>query len=233
MGCSVDYLITGCFGLLVGLGELVSRYRDAPSRAIFTLPAFVYVGINTGAAALALGALRVFNWAPQLGADTSESAQNWIQIVVAGLGAMAFFRSALFNVRIGSTDVAIGPSSVLELLLNAADRAVDRLRADDRARIVDSTMKAVHFQTASVGLPTFCLALMQNVSSEEQKKLASRLTELRAADMRDELKSLVLGLELLNIVGEDVLRAAVKALPPPAPNAPPVPGQPPAGPTPP
>lgn len=45
---------------------------------------------------------------------------------MAGVSAMAFFRSSLFVVRAGDRDVGVGPSGFLQIFLTAADRAVDR-----------------------------------------------------------------------------------------------------------
>src|ERR687893_315124 len=47
-----DWVIVALLGAGVALGELVSRFRDEPTRAVFTLPAFVYMSIN-GLAAVA------------------------------------------------------------------------------------------------------------------------------------------------------------------------------------
>ena len=59
----MDYLIVAGFGALVGIGELVSRYRDAPGRALIAGSAALYVAINALAAAGALGLIQ--NTTPQ------------------------------------------------------------------------------------------------------------------------------------------------------------------------
>ncbi len=58
------------------------------------------------------------------------------------------------------------------------------------------------------------LALMQNLSADDQERLADGLAVLEKATMGDEEKALVLGLELMNHVGPGVLRAAVDSLGP-------------------
>jgi hypothetical protein len=51
----VDYLMVGAVGALVGLGELVSRYKDAPERALLYSPsAWFYCLINGVVALVAL-----------------------------------------------------------------------------------------------------------------------------------------------------------------------------------
>ena len=73
-------------------------------------------------------------------------------------------------------------------------------------------MKDVDYAKAYRALPPLCLALMQNVSAEEQKELDSALAVLETADVEDSTKVRLLGLELINVVGEDVLAEAVDSL---------------------
>jgi hypothetical protein len=125
---------------------------------------------------------------------------------------MAIFRSSLFIVRAGDQDVGVGPSGFLQVVLTAADRAVDRRRAGARAGEVSRAMDGVAFAKAAEALPSYCLALMQNASEDEKVALANQVTLLRDAHMEDRAKSLALGLALMNVVGRGVLEAAVLAL---------------------
>ena len=205
----VDYVAVALIGGLVGLGELVARYRDAPGSALRNAAAGLYVGINALAAIAALGLIRAFDW--KFGADDGD-ALRWTRVLVAGFGAMALFRSSLFIVRAGDQDVGVGPSGFLQVVLNAADRAVDRRRAGARAGEVSRAMEGVSFDKASEALPSYCLALMQNASEEEKVALAHQVALLRDARMEDRAKSLALGLALMNVVGRGVLEAAVVTL---------------------
>ena len=86
------------------------------------------------------------------------------QVLLAGFGTMAFFRTSLFTLRVGEADVAIGPAAVLQVILDAADRACDRFRAGPRSSDVIRIMRGVTFERARIALPLHCFALMQNVS---------------------------------------------------------------------
>jgi hypothetical protein len=205
----VDYVAVALIGGLVGLGELVARYRDAPGSALRNAAAGLYVGINAAAALAALGLIHAFDWT--FGAEQGE-ALRWTRVLVAGFGAMALFRSSLFIVRAGEQDVGVGPSGFLQVVLNAADRGVDRLRAGARAGEVSRAMEGVSFDKASEALPSYCLALMQNASEDEKVALANQVRLLRDAHMEDRAKSLALGLALMNVVGRGVLEAAVGTL---------------------
>lgn len=204
MGWSwLDWAAAAVLGGVVGASELISRYKDDPGAAIRALPAIFYVAINSAASLSALGLIRTNGW---------FGPARWTQILMAGVSAMAFFRSSLFVVRAGDRDVGVGPSGFLQLFLIAADRAVDRKRAAVRADAVARVMKGVDYDKAKGVLPQYCLALMQNVSEEDQQSLVRALKDLEGEPAPPSVKALLLGLELINVVGVDVLTTAVKSL---------------------
>lgn len=199
----VNYGFAIEIGLLVGATEMISRYRDDPFAPLVSTPGAFYILINGGAAALAyflMHALRVSLGEP-------------MRTLAAGLGAMAFFRSGLFTVRLGGTDIAVGPNIVLQVILQALDRAYDRQRAVPRSTAVAEIMAGVAFAQVKDVLPTLCFDLMQNVAESEISAITGQIRDLSASPtINDEAKILSLGLALFNIVGEETLRAAVAAL---------------------
>jgi len=195
-------------GALVGTGEIVARYRDAPERALWTMSAILYILINAAASCVALYIIWIFKVAA-----TGEPLRIIItQIFMAGFGAMAFFRTSLFIVRVGDQDVAIGPVAFLQVMLYATDRAVDRTRAEARAVSVTDCLEGVSFERAWTALPAFCFALMQNVPSDEQQSVGEAVKALAGSDIDNETKVKNLGLLLLNVVGAKVLLTAVNEL---------------------
>jgi hypothetical protein len=89
---------------------------------------------------------------------------------------------------------------------------VDRLRARARSLEVGKLMDGIDYGKASKGLIPYCLALMQNVSDEEQKKLAQAVKLLDAEPIEDAVKVPILGLLVMDVVGPGVLTGAVDAL---------------------
>lgn len=204
-----DFLVVFSFGVLVGIGELVSRYRDEPWGTIKSPPGIGYVILNALVSVAALLLIRGFEWT----FSVQEDAVRWTQVLVAGFGAMALFRSSLFNVRVGDKDVAVGPNSFLQIILSATDREVDRRRATIRAALIKEIMAGVSFEEAKAPLPLSCIALMQNMPPEEQTELNDDVSKLDRADtVSPEIKSYLLGAALLTYVGDEVLQAAVKML---------------------
>jgi Big-like domain-containing protein len=203
------YIAALYIGALVGASELVARYRDAPERALWTVPATLYVLINAVASTTAMYVVTRF------GIVKGETSERIIvtQIFLAGFGAMAFFRTSIFTYRVGDQDIGIGPVAFLQVILKASDRAVDRLRANERAAAVDKSMAGVSFNRAQAALTTFCLALMQNVPPDEQKTVSDSVNSLKASTvLDDDTKAKSLGLALMNVVGDKVLATAVERL---------------------
>jgi hypothetical protein len=122
-----DFLIYGLvviLGGLLALTELLGRYTDSPMAALKSPGAFVYVLVNSVASAIAL--YLILKLAPEI-------TNPIYQTLLAGLGAMAFLRSALFKAKVAEEEVAVGPAILLDTLLKFADAQVDRGRAVDRA----------------------------------------------------------------------------------------------------
>jgi hypothetical protein len=223
------YVLVGVLGAAVAVGELVSRYRDAPMKALTTIPAFVYIAINASASLGALALIRAFDWKFGVTGTSSDPAVRWTQTLVAGFGALAFFRSSLFIIHVGDKDIGMGPSAFLQSVLDAADRGVDRVRANARSRLVAKVMQGVSFEKAYLSLPAYSLALMQNVPADVQVEIGQQVDKLRTSNMSDGTKVLNLGLLLMNEVGGTVLASAVAGLHDEIVEASSPPGPPPAG----
>jgi len=130
----LDWFAVALLGGIVGTSELISRYKDDPWAAIRNWPARFYIALNSGASLGALGLIHANGW---------FGPARWTQILMAGVSAMAFFRTSLFVVRAGDRDVPVGPSGFLQIYLTADDRAVDRQRAAARSDAVVAVMEGV------------------------------------------------------------------------------------------
>ena len=204
-----DYIAVFLLGAVVSSGELISRYRDEPFATLRSRAALFYMLVNGLASMGALTLVRAFN----LSFGASGNGVRLMQILVAGFGAMAVFRSSIFTVRIEEKDVPIGAASFLTIVLDAADREVDRQRAALRAQNVGRIMSQVDFKKALASLPTYSIALMQNLPPDEQEKLAGDVAKLAKFEgLDDPVKAQILGLAVMNFMGEDVLSASIEAL---------------------
>jgi hypothetical protein len=203
-------LIVLGLGAGAGLAELLARYRSDPGQLLRTTGAWLYVAINALAAVGALGVIRVLGLT--FGAR-SPGVQHLLQVIIAGLGALAFFRSSISILRIGNRDVGIELAAIVNTMLEAVDKSVDRSQAKRRSKVVREAMDGISFARAYVGLPTYCLGLLQNASPEDQVALSKQVAELvRRKDMSEHHKVLALGVAVLNVVGPQILREGIAAL---------------------
>jgi len=201
----LEYEGVALAGGLVGLAELISRYRDQPLSAVTSGPGFGYIAINASASLGALILIFAFDW--KFGA--SGDAVLATQLLVASFGAMALFRTSLFTVRAGDQDIGIGPSSLLTIILEACDRGVDRVRAKERAWEVARVMIDVSYERAEAPLPAIAVGLMQNLPDSNQAELGVDLERLhKASGLSADAKALLLGLVIADQVGPYVLEAA-------------------------
>ena len=192
---------------LLAISELVTRYRDDPTAAVLSTPAVVYVAVNVAAALGALYLIHVFG----LSFGAKGTAREVTQVLVAGLGSAALFRTSLFNVSVGDEIIGIGPSAILSIILAAADRAVDRQRAVIRAVRAEELMKGISFSKNADELLAYCVATLQNVAPSEAKAIENRISDLQNSkndNISDTIKSYILGLDLLTLVGDQVLEQA-------------------------
>lgn len=115
--------------------------------------------------------------------------------------------------RIGDTDVGIGPSALLQSLLAAADRMINRDQAQSRANDVAGTMRDIDFDKARTSLPSLCFLLVENITPADQEGVSDQIKRLAtASDVSSDQKSIILGVYLIRQVGADVLDLAVQAL---------------------
>lgn len=206
---AIPGIVAFVIGAAFGATELLSRYKDDPGETLRSGSGLLYMAVNGGAAALAYWLMQVFDF--HFG--TQEGLRrDVIQTAVAGLAAMAFFRTSFLNVRSGSNDISVGPNLILESFLQTIDRHHDRRMAAPRSKLAASIMNGVSFERAQFSLPEHCLSLMQNISPDEQAALGDSVKGIAEDPSNDRAKSINLGLTLLNLFGEEVLRQAVETL---------------------
>jgi hypothetical protein len=221
------YLVLA-MGIAGGLGgvEIMTRYRQAPLRALMSTSGLVFVAVNAAAAAVAWYFLHVMQWMPSYSPPTAGfcvKSYNYCEetnvkaTVIAGFGALVFLRASIFKVRVNDADVGVGPAALLDSLLLIADRGVDRREAVARSRDVEalvSRMKSVEDRVSVARLlGKYSLALMQNVDDSTRNDVEKALKEaLSDADTPNSIKLDIVALKLGVVVGRDVLEAAASAL---------------------
>jgi hypothetical protein len=203
-GNTLMYALMFVLGGLWGLTEILGRYSDSPTAALKSPGAFFYVLVNASASTLALFLLARL---------VPEIINPITQVLLAGLGAMAFLRSSVFKAKVGSEEVAIGPAIILDMLLKFADAQVDRGRAIDRASRIASIIQSLPLAQAGTDLPQLCFALMQNLPSEIRQRVLDEITLIVTDTKRSEpMKAMEIGLVLWDRVGIGTLTGALDLL---------------------
>lgn len=121
---------------------------------------------------------------------------------------MALFRSSLFVAKVGNSNVNVGPSLVLQGLLDTFDRSVDRKSAEEISDILNSQqISGLNPDQVMTVLPVLCLALMQNFAPSDQALLVAELQTTRADEALDpESKMMAVVIELAKYLGPDLVK---------------------------
>src|SRR5262249_52055815 len=90
----------------------------------------MYILVNAVASVISLVVVDTAGWRFGLPAQTPPASVNFVQVMVAGLGAAALFRMSLALAH--DRSVSLGPVSVLHGMLRIVDGALERRRALSR-----------------------------------------------------------------------------------------------------
>ena len=200
-------------GFAVGFAELVSRYRDEPWGAAAFRPGLIFIALNGLASTAALLLLWRFP-------DTLRTPADPVaQVMMAGFGAMVVIRTKLLTVhQPGGTEIAVGPAFILDTILAAINRDVDRRRAVQRTRRVAeraAELRGYKYADANDYLIA-SLAAFQNMDEEVARNLRSQLKDLVEHDalkkMSDELKFVMAGYSILTEFGDRTFDSAFSSL---------------------
>ncbi len=188
------------FGMLVGASEIISRYRDEPGAALFSLPGLVYLAINGFLSGAAFGLLRYYRESlfPTIKDDLLMTS------IIAGFGAMVVMRSKIFSFKTsGGEEFAVGPDAVITIFLRSVDRAIDRWRSINRQRLVFRSTQNLAYSPSVTDFFKGSLAAYQNLSEDEKSVLKGIIEEVaQRATLDPQLKLMAMAFGFLNISGE-------------------------------
>jgi hypothetical protein len=203
----IQAAIAGFIAAIVGFAEIVTRYRSDPRGALKSPAAWAYLALNWGTGVAALFLVNAFGWKFGQTGDTTA----W-RILVSGFGALALFRSSLFVAKIGGSDVPVGPSVVVEALLNACDREVDRKCAEGIAeKLRKEDLTGLNQASTATNLPVLCLSLMQNFQPSDQALLGAELNKIQTdQQLAPEAKVRAIVIQLSKFLGPDFVLDVIR-----------------------
>jgi hypothetical protein len=188
------------FGTLVGLSEILTRYRDEPLRATFNVFGWIYLGLNGVISLAAFAILR--SYSSQIFPVVANDL--FLTAVTAGFGAMIVMRSKLFSYNSPEgKEFAVGPAIVIDTVLQTIDAKIDRFRATQRQeRVYEQLHEVSDFEGAAQYLEASLLSF-QTLSDEQKSDISSIISDYREIDWDDRLKVMAVGFAFLTIAGED------------------------------
>lgn len=212
----VQYIFAGALSGILGIAELLSRYRDEPEAIFRLMASYLYALFNVLIGVAALYAIHVIEpsgLVPSSSASPTEALRiGFYQVLVAGFGGAAFFRTAIAKTKVGDMEIGVGPSFVIDTFLGTTDRSIDRQRAQNRTSTIPEKMRGIPPQFAAVDLTDFCVTAMQNLPAEHEKTLKTRTASYASSQLDDNVKSMLIGFAITEYVGPNVLSEAITRL---------------------
>lgn len=194
------------FGVMTGVTEVGSRYKDEPFKTVLSPYGLIYVILNGSISLFAL--LLVLHY-KELFPFIGDGSDKLKAAFVAGFGSTVIMRSKFAVVKSSDNkDIPVGPDIVVSMLLKIVDTNIDRLRSVRRQRILRDNFEMLRdlgtFKDAFTYLFNSLLAF-QNLDDTLKKQLSDTYTSylaLKPEDVPDDIKRLAIGFIFLTLVGE-------------------------------
>lgn len=197
-----DYLFVFALGGLIGVADVFSRYQEAPLRTLSSTGALIRIAVNAAASGIALWIIKAHPFT-----DMQPIENTATQIVAAGFGALALLRLSV-KAKIGDQDVSIGPASLVDSILAAADRDANRASAAATVREAFEVKRKVPLYDIATRLAPLCVEAPQTLSDADRRGLYEQIKRcIERADCSDSEKSLLILATLARVVGWDVVHA--------------------------
>lgn len=207
------YVCTFGIGSLVGIFEIVSRYRDAPFEVLTQKPAVAYCIVNGLVSTLALFLIHSFGLSVEVEDGLPAATQTISDVLLAGFGAMFVFRGSFLKLRDGNgKQTELGFSEVIIKFMDIIDREVDRKRAEKRSRDINQIMNGISFECVKMVVMEHALDMMQNIPSSQQDELIDVANSIGSLDIPDPIKARKLGIRIYDLIGSQTLQIIIDKL---------------------
>ena len=198
-------VLTAFFGCLLGSSEIISRYRDEPTKAVFNVYGATYLVTNGSISLCAFMLLARYH--DKLLPPAVRYDDGILMSILAGFGAMVILRSKLFLYHTNDgKEIPIGPDLVADRLLKVIDRKIDRQRAAAREQLVFELMRKYAKFGVTSEFFRISLGSFQNLSEEEKLDYKQKAEQLEQLPLSEALKIMALGFLFLDLSGEANLR---------------------------
>lgn len=210
--CTLDYAYFLAFftGGLVAFSEIASRYSDAPGALFKNYASWLYVSIN------GLSAVLVYCLSSFVDLKVAEKNMNdhpYILAIVSGVGAMAFLRSSIINIKHNGHNVDAGLNKAIQQLLDWVDRMYDRQRSREIVKRVGPLVKDLSPDFLATSILPSCMAAMENLTQSEISDVNNETKRIiESLTIESQAKSFQLGFCIARITGFELLQEVVTSL---------------------
>ena len=197
--------IAATMAAVAAAAELVGRFRDAPGRALKTVPGFAYVMLNGLVAAVLVFGLRRAD-------PPSSNFAIMEQVLLACFVTRILARLRITGMKGADGSITeTGPGQFSERMLAAISRDLAREKANMRLRVVSEQMVGMDYQIAYGFVVSEMMSAMQELTDAEKKDIAEALQVIDSRkDLDDDTRLDMLGFLVLDTGGEDFLNQLVK-----------------------
>jgi hypothetical protein len=123
-------------------------------------------------------------------------------------------RSSLFRVKVGGQDIEVGFGILLQQILGALDREIDRREGQRRLDSLD-VFAGLKFAEIVDSAPAICAGVLRSLTDAEQSQLKKSIDAIAGGKGSEGDKLRLLALELLNVAGPEIVQAVAQKLKPP------------------
>ncbi|MGA1864317.1 MAG: hypothetical protein ACMUHX_04575 [bacterium] len=195
------WTLTIFLGLLFGVAELLSKFKDEPFNVIKgNATAWGYIILNLIIVSVAFYFLTKTSLFGKMETDLLKAA------LTAGLGSSLLMRSKFLKVNISGKEAAVGPEIIVNVLLETLEKKIDRDRAIVRKDLVEELMVDIDFSRAKDYVVTTIIASSQINSEETTKAVMKEAEKIENSPIDDIEKSYALGYLVMDIMGEKFLK---------------------------
>ncbi len=202
----INYTLVFALGCIYAFAELIGRYSE-PSLILKIRTGQLYLVFNGLISCFALLIVMEFD-VDFLHYKKIEGGK----ILIAGTSAMIVLRSSIASVKVGGKNVEGSLYPIIQVFLDAVNKAYDRERSKVDLKKIKLIMDNVDYLKAENDLPTVCMNILQTLSQAEVDKMTKELSVLSATKADKKTKAMNLGIILARYTGMDLLEKAVDSI---------------------
>lgn len=213
---TLDYyaLIAALTCSIVSVGELIFRYPHSAqiSTLVGNRPAAAYLSINFFVGAAAVYISSTTGAIDFLANNSSTCIEGIGKAILSGFAGLGVLRSNFVSLGDSKSEIALGPSAILDRLKGYLDRKIDLLHKISVDKDIMQIMKNIDPDKARHDLPALCLTGVKQCTKQEIDDFTTTINELYGLQLSPYTRSMMMGHAIYKLFGIGVLQSSVQQL---------------------